>query len=203
MTATRASGRRPVPLRAALAAAWILAAVAGGAWGVGPLPARAAAAQLTASELDLKAAYVLGFMRYVRIVNPAPDAATRPLTVAVLGDDAFAAAMRRAAQGKHVDGREVAVAALGAPDSVRRYDVVYVGLPASAGTGRVLDRLRGAPVLTVGESEDFVDRGGMIELFLDDRKLRFAVNADAATRAGLRVSATLLSLAAEVRGRGH
>jgi len=58
----------------------------------------------------------------------------------------------------------------------------------------------GAPILTVSDAPGFLDEGGMIELRIIDRRIRFAVNVQAASRAGLRLSSQLLDLAIEVRG---
>jgi hypothetical protein len=55
-------------------------------------------------------------------------------------------------------------------------------------------------VLTVGESEDFVQAGGMIGFFLEDNKVRFEINLNATERAKLKISARLLALAKTVIG---
>ena len=71
---------------------------------------------------------------------------------------------------------------------------------ASAAT---LDELKGAPVLTVGDGDDFARNGGMIGLFVEDGRMRFAINPDAAHRAGLRLSSQLLKLAKIVKEGRH
>ncbi|HJX10369.1 MAG TPA: YfiR family protein [Candidatus Binatia bacterium] len=48
--------------------------------------------------------------------------------------------------------------------------------------------LRNTPTLTVGEADDFAAAGGMIALLIDDNKIRFEVNLDAAGNAGLKIS---------------
>ena len=55
-------------------------------------------------------------------------------------------------------------------------------------------------MLTVGESEHFVEQGGMIGFFLEDNKVRFEINLTAAEHAKLKISARLLSLAKTVFG---
>jgi len=57
-------------------------------------------------------------------------------------------------------------------------------------------------VLTVGESERFVQEGGMIGFLLEDNKIRFEINLDAAVHARLKVSSRLLAIAKTVIG-GH
>jgi hypothetical protein len=56
------------------------------------------------------------------------------------------------------------------------------------------------PTLTIGELQGFSEWGGVIELFVDDNKFRFEINAAAARRGNLKVSSQLLRLARAVRG---
>lgn len=59
----------------------------------------------------------------------------------------------------------------------------------------ILKSLQGSSALLVGESEGFAGRGGQIQFFIEDKKLRFSVNLDALQRTRLRVSFKLLALA--------
>ena len=63
---------------------------------------------------------------------------------------------------------------------------------------RLLAGLAGASTLTVGETEDFAREGGMITFHIEENKVRFEINAEAAQRAGLRISSQLLKLATRV-----
>jgi hypothetical protein len=53
-------------------------------------------------------------------------------------------------------------------------------------------------VLTVGESDSFLDQGGAINLFKKDGKVRFEVNLNAAQAARLQVNSRVLALADRV-----
>jgi hypothetical protein len=57
-----------------------------------------------------------------------------------------------------------------------------------------LDAARGMPTLTVGESEDFLQRGGIIRFFGEAGSVRFQIDSGAAKRAELRISSHLLNL---------
>ena len=63
--------------------------------------------------------------------------------------------------------------------------------------------MKGAPVLTVGDGDGFARGGGMIGLFVEDGRMRFAINPNAAQRAGLRLSSQLLKLARIVKEGRH
>jgi YfiR/HmsC-like len=59
----------------------------------------------------------------------------------------------------------------------------------------ILNSVKEASALVVGESEGFAERGGGIQFILENNRLRFAVNVDAVGRAHLTVSSKLLALA--------
>jgi hypothetical protein len=59
----------------------------------------------------------------------------------------------------------------------------------------IVQSVKGLPVLTVGETPSFAERGGIIRFTLEDNRVRFEVNVDAARQAELNISSRLLTLA--------
>jgi hypothetical protein len=55
--------------------------------------------------------------------------------------------------------------------------------------------------MTVGESDGFLEQGGMIRLDVEEGKIRFAINLDASEQAGLKISSRMLLLAKTVVGK--
>lgn len=64
----------------------------------------------------------------------------------------------------------------------------------------ILSSLRGSSVITVADMEGFLDAGGMIQFLNENDRVRFAINVDASSRAKLKLSSKLLSLAKVVGG---
>jgi len=62
-----------------------------------------------------------------------------------------------------------------------------------------LKQLDGTNILTVGEHKRFARAGGMIQFVMRDGMVRFAMQPEAARRAGLRLGAKLLKLAEIVK----
>ena len=79
--------------------------------------------------------------------------------------------------------------------------MLFVGGNESGSVRELLAAVKDMPVLTVGESEDFLRQGGIIRFCMEDRKVRFEVNEDASRRAHLSVSSRLLLLAKNVIGQ--
>jgi hypothetical protein len=81
--------------------------------------------------------------------------------------------------------------------------MAFVSASESVHVPEILERVRGASVLLVGETNGFAASGGTIEFTLEDNDIRFLINTDAADRTGLTISARLLSLAKVVNDEGH
>ena len=58
-----------------------------------------------------------------------------------------------------------------------------------------LKAAKSGSVLTIGDAASFTDAGGVIQFYLEDRKVRFEINLAAAQRAKLQISSQLLKLA--------
>ncbi len=65
-------------------------------------------------------------------------------------------------------------------------------------TGRNEETLRRypeRPVLTIGESDGFAQRGGIINFSWEGRRIHLQINREAADRSGLKISSHVLKLA--------
>jgi hypothetical protein len=63
----------------------------------------------------------------------------------------------------------------------------------------IVGNLEDELVLTVSDAAGFARTGGMVELFIEEGRMRFAVNVDALERAHVRLSSRVLALAKIVR----
>jgi len=57
-------------------------------------------------------------------------------------------------------------------------------------------------VLTVGEMDQFATRGGMIQFSLEEKQVRFDINLEEASQAGLKISSRLFILSRIVKDQG-
>lgn len=148
-------------------------------------------------EQRLKAAFVYRFPQFVTW-PPASTTDRNSLEICVAAGPATAAALRDLTSGESLNGRPFVVRENPAVQSLQSCHVLMVsGGPSSRA---VMTRAATLPILTVGDSETFLDDGGIIQLKLVDRRVRFEINLPAAARAGLTLSSQLLRLAAGVRG---
>jgi hypothetical protein len=178
--------------RAALvrAAATMLAGLAGAA-----APARAVALDQQAPEYEVKAAFLYNFVNFVTWPAAAVSKPSDALTLCVFGSDPFGSLLDRTIEGAVVGDRPLTVLRIREEDSVGRCDAVFVPAAASDRSADVLRAAADKPILTVGESPDFLAKGGMINFVLDNERVRFDIDVGAASASGLAISSRLLRVA--------
>lgn len=160
-------------------------------------------ASVTANESDepiaeLKVAYIFNFTRFIEWPETPTD---RPFVIGVIDDPAMAEQLRiLEREGKQVGKRSIEVRgeSPGISDSC---EILFVGAAASNRLEEVIQRTAGKPVLLVGDTPGYADRGVAIELFRKPdifrktEKLRFRINPKALKDRGLVVSAQIFDVA--------
>ena len=152
-------------------------------------------AQAPTIEYDVKAAFLLNFVRFVEWPPASRDAPTFGLCT--LQPDPFGARLEATAAGETWEGRPIAVRRI---TTLRNSECHLLYVPnGSMTTFRLMQKeLSTQAVLTVGESNDFVQRAGMIQFHVEANRVRFSINTRSASAAGLRIGSRLLRLAKEV-----
>jgi hypothetical protein len=148
------------------------------------------------NEYEVKAAFLYKFANFVEWP---PESATLPGCIAIVGQDPFGTALDEVVKGKSVNGRSFLVKRFKSDLDAARCHIVFISASEQGRVHPILDRLRGISTLTVSDIPGFCQDGGMIGFEVVDQKVRFAINPDAAERAGLKVSSKLLSVAKIVR----
>jgi YfiR/HmsC-like len=155
-------------------------------------------AQTTGKEYRIKAAFLLNFAHYVEWPPDTFKDANSPLTYCTIGDDPFDGVLDQSLNAKSVGTRPLRVQHLKPPENFQGCQIVFIGTNEKKRITAILETLKQAPVLVVGESSRFVQQGGTVGFLSEENTVRFEVNLDAAQRARLNISATLLSVAKTV-----
>ena len=146
-------------------------------------------------EYQLKAAFLFNFAKFIDWPATSFSSPQSPFIVCILGTDPFGHAMDDVLRDKSIDNRPVVISRLKNITEAKQCHMVFVSQSETARLADIIQELRGARILLVGESDGFAAAGGMIQFTREDNHVRFLINSDAADRAGLKVSSKLLSLA--------
>jgi hypothetical protein len=143
-------------------------------------------------ESQVKAAFLYNFAKFVEWT---PDSGAPAITFCIAGAAPLYNALEESLRGKNINGRTAVTRQIEAAGETRGCQVLFIGQLDKKRVGEILQAVTAANLLTVGDSDEFAQRGGMIGLIKSANKFRFVVNVDAVSRHGMRVSSKLLQLA--------
>ena len=156
------------------------------------LSAPPALAQETTGAV-LKGAFVFNFARFTEWPQDVlPSDA--PLVACVVGDEEVAEALTSNAENRPIAGHSVVVATR-TENTLQDCHLVYVSTASASTMSETVASVDASPVLTISDVDDFALTGGIAQLYVQGGKMRFRVNLASVTRARLRLSSRLLSLA--------
>ncbi len=144
-------------------------------------------------EYRLKAAFLYNFALYTEW--PAEVGST--LTLCVVGNDPFGAELD-GLRGKAVPPRRLTVQRKGVSQSLTDCDVLFVTTPAISALPRLLEQIKGRPVLVVADTPGALKQGAALNMAVVNDRLTFEANLQNARAARLTLSSRLLQLATEV-----
>ncbi len=165
---------------------------------------RNAAAQEPATY-DVKAAFLTNFAKFAEW-PPATLPDNAPMTFCVKGDEDVASAIERLVKSRPAPGRQFKVLRLKVDILSHRQESALQACHLLYASGIetklwpvLLAAIEGKPVFSVSDSPGFAERGGLASLYVELKRMHFAINVDTMRRSGLHLSAGLLSLAKIVK----
>ena len=147
----------------------------------------------------LKAAFVFNFATFTTWPNAALPEADDVITLCLAGSDKLFEPLNRLA-GKRVHDRRLLVRAVPGNEALEGCAILYVALSQRENMHLALESAASKPILSISELPSFAIRGGIVELYQEDQRIRFRINLAAAEESGLTLSSRLLRLAEIVGG---
>jgi hypothetical protein len=158
----------------------------------------ACAAQLvaqSATEDQVKAAYLFNFAKFIEWPAESFDKADAAMNFCTLGRSPVVDELDASVRGKSVSGHIVTIKHLHRPEEIQGCHLVFLAASAGKQREKLLLAAKGSPILLVAESPGFARAGGTIDFIMENSRLIFEVNINAAGNAHLKISSKLLALA--------
>ena len=159
--------------------------------------------QASVGEYEVKAAFLFNFAKFVEWPPAAFSNATDPVRLCVFGEDPFDHSLERVVDGKTANGRAMQVLHVHSIKDVKGCHILFISWAEEKQTDALLQATRGAGILTVGETDNFARDGGVLNFVLQQNRVAFEINVDAAEQNNLKISSRLLSLARIVHSPGR
>jgi len=121
------------------------------------------------------------------------------LEFCVVGDSFLTFAMAESVRGATIRERKVELRSVSRGEQLKGCEAVYFSGQIRGPLSKWLAKVDPAPVLTFGETDEFLKSGGLVQLVCENDRMRFQVNLNAVRESHLHIDARLLELA----GRGR
>lgn len=160
-------------------------------------------------EYEIKAAFIYNFLKFVDWPPDKPVFNRGEITIGIIGQDHFAGAFD-AFKDKQVKDCNVTVRRFesfeklqNAPaqqraENLGQCHILFICDSERSRIPEIIKLVSQQGVLTVSDTDRFLQAGGVINFVLEDNKIRFEINATAAERAKLEMRSQLLRLAKDV-----
>ena len=175
---------------------WLLALLVAACCSSRPALAQQPAAS---SECEAKAGFLLNFLKYVEWPATTGSDTNAPLQICLIGEDRLGTSLSSLMKSKMIDGQTVVFKHCDGECAWRQCRLLFISSSESRKVEEILAAVKDLPVLTVGETDDFLEKSGMISLVMRDKTVRLEINLAAAEAAGLKISSRLLAVADAVK----
>lgn len=152
-------------------------------------------------EYDLKAVLLFNLTRFVEWPAESFADPDTPLIIGILGQDPYGKILDDVVRTESYGRHKIQVVRFRNIESVKDCQILYISADESRNLSRILARLAGRPLLTVGDFDAFSLRGGMVGFSQNaEGKIRLRINLEAVRASHLAVSGKLLRVAEVVNG---
>jgi hypothetical protein len=145
-------------------------------------------------DRSVKAAFVYNLTKYVEWPQLSSE-----IVIGVVSEDPAREILKTLLDGKMSESRTIRILLSPSDQDLERCDLVYIAGSTRDNTRAALERVRKKGVLkgvlTVGDSEFFVQEGGMLGLVTVEDHVQIQVNLQLIRESGLKISSRLLSIA--------
>jgi hypothetical protein len=152
------------------------------------------AEQKNPGEYQVKALFLYNFINFVDWPADSTFSSSPTINVCIVGDDPFDEGLNEI-RNETVKGKRVSIRFYRPFEEHRGCNLLFIPHSEENHVESILRSIREPGVLTVGDTEESARQGAVIGFFMEQKKVHFAVNIEAARRAGLKISAKLLKLA--------
>lgn len=146
------------------------------------------------TEYGVKAGFVYNFAKFVEWPDSVFAVAAAPLRLCILGKAPLDGRLQLLAQ-RQAQGHVIEVTDNPSPRDWRNCQMLYLGEDQALRMKTLQSALAHTPVLTISDIPNFAQQGGMIELYIEEGRVRFAINLAIAQQAGLKLDAQILRMA--------
>jgi len=166
-------------------------------------------------EYQIKAAFLYNFIKFVDWPEEKTADSNEPITIGIIGKDPFGDAFEPI-KNKPVKGKKVIVRRFKSLEelkksgegnksdkhpqieAIRKCHLLFICRSDKNNLEEIIDLVKDYSILTVADTQGFLEANGIINFVMEEKKVSFEVNVTAAKRAKLKIRSQLLRLATRI-----
>ncbi|MFQ5786429.1 MAG: YfiR family protein [Thermodesulfobacteriota bacterium] len=142
----------------------------------------------------VKAGFIYNFTKFIKWPEDAFLHEMDGFLIGVMGSDPFGNILDTLAAKKKVEGRKLVIKRFSSLDEIETCHILFVSSSEKDHLEEILSKLNGPPVLFVGDTPGYAERGVGINFYIQGNKVWIEFNKEALERAGLKISSQLLNV---------
>lgn len=145
-------------------------------------------------ELAVKAEFVQRFAEFTEWPEGTFSRGDEKFVICLYGRARIGPQLAKFEHERKIKGRDVEIRRVHSSGKLERCHVLWLPRGVSNQLPGLLARVNSRPILTIGDTEGYAERGVHIVLVEEEGRFGFAINLERARDAGLRLSSRLLRL---------
>ena len=164
---------------------------------------KATAQETVSRAYVIKAGFIYNFTRFVKWPpTENPSERNSEFNICVTGDNPFGSILHRLEEKYRFKERPLKIKLDVSHADLQGCHILFVSFSERFNVEQIVEQTKDFPILTLGDTEGFAERGININLLVAENKVKFQIGKQCLDAKGFKVSSELLDLATIVRGGG-
>jgi len=151
--------------------------------------------EIPGREHFIKAGFIYNFTKFIKwpknSINPSRDR----FIIAVLGDSPILECLRiLAREEKNAGGKKLTIEHFTSLDEIGECQILFISPSMTGRLEEIFKTVEDRPILVIGEAPGFAERGGGVNFFVLENKIRFEFNMNAMDKANLKIDPLLIEV---------
>jgi len=122
-----------------------------------------------------------------------------PVIISVIGENPFNGKLKKlAAQNYKIKNKQVIIKYIQSIDEINDCDILFISLSERYDVSKILKYTHKKPILTIGDTKGYMEKGVMIGLIRRGENIKFYINKKEADQCGFYINSQLLGNAVKV-----
>ena len=153
-------------------------------------------------EYTIKAAFMGKFPQFIQWPDKSGMTDTsKPFVIGVIGEDPFGSILEKCYAGKNrkIKNKKVKIKYVKSLEEIPGCHLLFISRSVENDLLKILSITKNKPILTIGETQGFAQKGVHINFYISQKRIRFEINPLAIRESSLSVDSLLLEFAKTIK----